>query len=140
MDIGQKSYRVQSAQQQLGCLCEAVDVTLLQTSKDTGVLGDTGKINPFDDVKGQTIKESFSLGKLDWATIIITINPSTPGKEAEAFEQFQLFQSPRKLSKALLECKEVRTKQQSGVYYWLVYLMRNNFQNTHLSTALSTDA
>lgn len=113
MDIGKKAYWVQSVQHQLAFLCPAVDVTLLQTSKDTGVLGNTAKINPFNDEKGQTIKESFSIGKLDFATVIITTNPPSPLLEEEAFGHFKLQKNAMLLSEALVGCKKVRIYRQT---------------------------
>ena len=101
MEMSDKSYWVQKIQTEKGYLCSGVDVTLLQTSKDKAVLGGSiVKINPFNEEKGQQIRDAFSLGKLDWATVIIFTEPTDPGREEQAMSICKILK-PAELSKGL---------------------------------------
>ena len=102
MNLSDKTYWLQKIQSERGSFC-LFDVTLLQTSKDRTDFGSTGevKINPFNDEKGRYIKDSFNLGKLDWATVVIVTEPATANLEEQAANMLKAFQDPKSLSTAL---------------------------------------
>ena len=90
----------------MGLFCP-FDITLLQTSKDRTDYGSSVKINPFDAEKGQLIKDSFNLGKLDWATVVIVTEPPSPEWEQKALTNIRLLKAQERISKAMLQCAKV---------------------------------
>ena len=114
MEMPDKSMWVQKIKSEYGKQCKQVDITLVQTSKDKPVLSDSGKevkINPFNDEKGKLIRDSFSIGKLDWATDVITTEPASPNREEEARKkmmQYSEFADGSKLFKAMKDAQKVR--------------------------------
>ena len=92
MDFKDKSYVVQKAKTEFGFLCHSMDVTLFQTSKDDPQLPNSEvKINPFNMEKAEAIRETFDLGKLDWASIVIVTDPVSPAVEEEAMAKIKSF-------------------------------------------------
>ncbi|KAL3144231.1 hypothetical protein ABBQ32_004011 [Trebouxia sp. C0010 RCD-2024] len=102
MKISDKTIWLKELQISKGTFCK-MDVTLLQTSKDSTEFGSSSvKINPFDDRKGEYIKESFNVGKLDWATVVIVTDPASTQWEGHAAEKIAAFDAdPTGLSRAL---------------------------------------
>ena len=47
------------------------------------------KINPFNMEKTKTIKDTFDLGKLDWAIVLITIEPERHLLEEEVMSKIK---------------------------------------------------
>lgn len=81
------------------------------------------KINPFDIVKGETIKKSFNIGKLDWATILIITDPPAPEKEAKVYDVFKTVKNPSLLSQAMVSCQQVRENERAQDFDWMFYLI-----------------
>ena len=91
MDFKDKSHVVQKAKTEFGFLCHSMDVTLFQTSKDDPQLPNSAvKINPFNMEKAEA-RETFDLGKLDWASIVIVIDPVSLAVEEEAMAKIKSF-------------------------------------------------
>ena len=92
MDFKSKAYIIQKVKTDLGYLCHTMDITLLETSKEkpTRVNGEV-KVNPFNMDKAAAIKDTFNLGKLNWAIVLIATSPETPRMEAEAMSKIQGF-------------------------------------------------
>lgn len=91
MEFDDKAYHLKKAKMEFGLYCPGLDVTMLETSKDTPVMSTGVKINPFNMEKGLLIKESFDLAKLAWATVVITTEPENQEVEADIFFKIKVF-------------------------------------------------
>ena len=89
-DYKDKSYWVQKIKTQFGFLCPSMDVSLFQTSQGKPVLADSEvKVNPFNMEKAIAIKESFNLGKLDWAIVLVKTDRVIPPLEEDAVQKIK---------------------------------------------------
>lgn len=62
-----------------------IDVSFLGTSRDESMLLDGQvKVHPFDLDKATLIRDTFSKGKVDWATVIIQTHPVDMNIEEDA--------------------------------------------------------
>lgn len=117
MDFKSKAYIIQKAKTDFGFLVPTMDITLLETSheKPVRVNGEV-KVNPFNMDKAIAIKETFSLGKLNWAIVLIATSPETPRMEAEAMSKIQAFYNSGGKKPALLSQQLASFAKVSSIY------------------------
>ena len=92
MDFKDKAYWVQKIKTEYGVICPRIDVSHVQTTQDHPMrLNGEVKVNPFNIQKAELIRDTFDLGKLDWALVFITTDPPRPELEDEVFKKIKAF-------------------------------------------------
>ncbi|KAL0030488.1 hypothetical protein WJX79_009516 [Trebouxia sp. C0005] len=81
MDFKDKAYWNQKIKTEYGVMFPRIDISHLEISeKFPKRLNGEVKINPFNLEKAEVIRDTFDLGKLDWALVIITTEPDSSRK------------------------------------------------------------
>ena len=92
MDFMNQAYWVQKTKTEFGLVCPALDITLFQISKDKPRGSNQEvKVNPFNMEKAKTIRDTFDLGKLDWAIVLIRTEPERHQLEEEVLNKIKAF-------------------------------------------------
>ncbi len=76
MEISEKNIWIERIKKDYCTALPYIDVQFLETSKDQVTLLDGQvKVHPFDMAKAILNRDTFSKGKVDWATVIIQTDP-----------------------------------------------------------------
>ncbi|DBA66616.1 TPA: hypothetical protein ACH3X2_002224 [Trebouxia sp. C0005] len=85
-----KAYWNQKIKTEYGVMFPRIDISHLEISeKFPKRLNGEVKINPFNLEKAEVIRDTFDLGKLDWALVIITTEPECAEVEDEAMSKIK---------------------------------------------------